>query len=94
MKIREFIKGNTDVDVYDNVCEELAIACCRPIQLTEEGKQEFADVLEYNIEEYGYIAIVDVDGDNWEQKLKRAKKFFESLAGYCIVREWKMWFVD
>ena len=26
MKIKEFIKGNTDIDVYDNVCEELAIA--------------------------------------------------------------------
>ena len=94
MKIKEFIKGNTDIDVYDNVCEELAIACCRPVQLTEEGQYEFADVLEYDIEEYDHCAVVDIDGDGWEWKLKRAKKFFNSLAGYCTVDEWDKWFID
>lgn len=94
MKVREFIKGNTDIDVYDNVCEELGIACCRPVELTEDGEKEFADVLDYDIEEYDYTAVVNVDGDNWEEKLIRAKTFFEALAGYCTVGEWDRWIVD
>lgn len=98
MKVREFIKGNTDIDVYDNVCEELGIACCRPVELTEDGKKEFADVLDYDIEEYhdeySDCAIVDIDGDNWEYRLARAKAFFEALAGYCTVDEWDKWIVD
>lgn len=94
MKVRDFIKGNNDIDVYDNVCEELGIACCRPVELTSDGEDEFADVLEYDIEEHDEYAIVDIDGDDWEYKLGRAKEFFESVAGLCTVEEWEMWFED
>lgn len=35
MKVRDFIKQSIDVDVYDDVCEELAIAFCGPMELTD-----------------------------------------------------------
>lgn len=105
MKVRDFIEFECDVDVYDDVCEELGICCCGPVLLTEEGKREFADVLDYNIDlvpsvpfdgeeqtwEYGVVEIDDEEGV-WQKKLKRAKKFFYSAAGYCVEDEYKKWF--
>ena len=36
MKIKDLLEMEIDVDVYDNVCEELAIAFCGATKLTEE----------------------------------------------------------
>ena len=100
MKIKEFLKYNGDIDVYDNVCEELGIAFWGPMKLTKEGKQKFAEVLEYDIEIkegglYGFDkAIVDVDYPDWEDRLKKAKELFYSLAGYCPADDYDKWFIE
>ena len=102
MKVREFIKEweneeeHNDVDVYDNVCEELGIAYCGGMKLTKEGEEHFKEVLDYDIdvyEDYGE-AVIDVDGDEgvWQKKLKKAKEFFYSAAGYCACDDWDKWF--
>ena len=98
MKVKEFIKREDDIDVYDNVCEELGIAFCGPVRLTAEGKRHFAEVLEYDIdvdEKYG-CAVVDVDDDDgiWEGKLRKAKEFFYTAAGYCGDEDYQRWFVE
>lgn len=102
MKIREFIKIERDIDVYDDVCESLAIAFCGPLELTAEGEKEFAEVMGYDIEvipgEETWSgldhAIVHVDGENWKKKLRRAKEFFESMAGYCAADDYDKWFKE
>ena len=38
MNVAEFISRGKDVDIVDDVCEELYIAVCRPMELTEDGK--------------------------------------------------------
>lgn len=94
MKIKDFIKKDIDIDVYDNVCEELGIAFCGAMELTEEGKKKFAKVLEYDIEinqKYGY-AVVDINYDDWEDRLKEVKAFFYALAGYCRADNYDKWF--
>lgn len=96
MKIREFVKIEQDIDVYDNVVEELAIAFCGPLKLKPEGKRKFAEVLEYDIEsdpKYG-TAIVNVDFDDWKDRLKKAKEFFYAAAGYCADEDWNKWFKE
>ena len=101
MKVKDmFEKGfDMDVDVYDNVCEELAIAYCGE-KLTGEGKKHFAEVLEYDIEFFGSercpVVVVDVDGEEgeWQKKLAKAKELFYGAAGYCTVKEYDKWFKE
>ena len=97
MKVRDFIKGNYDVDVYNNVTEDWAICACCPIVLTEEGEKEWADVLDSTIDIYAnFEALIDVDGEEgvWQERNRRAKKFFYSAAGYCSVENYKKWFKE
>ena len=101
MKVRDFIKINADIDVYDDVCEELAICFCGPIALTEEGEKHFAKVLNYDIDLdfSGDIktAVCHVDDEIdkvWKRKLRKAEEFFEALAGYCAVDDYNKWFKE
>ena len=50
MTVKDLIQQDIDIDVYDDVCEDLAIAFCGPCELTEEGQKEFAEVMDYEIE--------------------------------------------
>lgn len=103
MKVREFIEmwadgTHNDVDVYDDVCEEIGIAYCGEIKLTEEGKKEFEEVLDYDIDvdEESNVAVIHVDDKEgiWQKKLKKAKQFFYSAAGYCADEDYQKWFVE
>ncbi len=104
MKVREFVKeweneAHSDVDVYDNVCEEIGIAYCSGgYKLTREGEEHFKEVLDYDIEvfEDDCVAIVDVNGEEgvWQKKLKKAKTFFYAIAGYCAEEDFDRWFAD
>ena len=94
MTVKDLISQEIDIDVYDDVCEELGIAFCGPMELTKAGAEEFSDVLEYGIELNNYCAVVHVDDAEgvWQKKLKRAKKFFHSAAGYCSEDDYNRWF--
>ena len=102
MKVRDLISQNIDVDVYDDVCEALAIAFCGPLKLTEEGKAQFGDVLSYEIELVnglgGMVNVIvkvdDPEEKTWKERLKKAKAFFESAAGYCADEDFKKWFEE
>lgn len=96
IKIREFIKMDIDIDVVDDYCEELYIAFCGPLGLTAAGETAWADVLDMDIDithigGYNPIAVVLVEDS--EQKMQRAKDFFESVAGFCPASDWDKWFV-
>lgn len=101
MKVKDFIKINADIDVYDDVCEEIAICFCGCQELTEEGKKHFAEVLEYDMEldlsgDFA-TAIVKVDSDDdkvWRRKLRKAKEFFYSAAGYCSEENYEKYFKE
>lgn len=96
IRVKDLLRQNICVDVYDNVCEDLAIAFDGPQKLTEEGKRHFADVLEYEVMFKGssdIVAIIDVDEENWEERLEKAKELFCGMAGYCSVEDYDRWFV-
>ena len=101
MKVKDLLESEVSVDVYDNVCEELAVAFDGPMELTEAGLKKFGEVLEYDVSlnsNGNFInAIVDVDDENeaeFERKLAKAKELFESMAGWCTVEEWDEWFKE
>lgn len=100
MKVKEFIKQSIGIDVVDDVCEELYIAFDGPVELTPAGEKRFRDVLDYEIELYSpcdddVIGIVHIDDDDekvWNQRLLKARDFFESVAGYCTDKQYRTWF--
>ena len=106
MTVKEFVDRwaddtQDDIDVYDDVCEEIAIAYCSGQTLTDEGKEHFKDVLNYTIDVNDSIsggevpwAIVNVDDEEgiWQEKLQKAKEFFYSAAGYCAYDDYDRWF--
>lgn len=94
MKIRNLLKQEIDIDVYDDATEELGIAFCGPQELTEEGEREFADVLDYECSIGDQCVIIHVDGEDWEHKLERAELLFESMAGYCSAEQFDKWFKE
>lgn len=100
MKVKDLIAMKIDVDVYDDVCEELGLAYCGSLMdVTDEGKAEFAEVMEYEVtlqsDSYPWVAIVHIDDPDdavWESKLEKAMAFFEAAAGYCSVEQYERWF--
>ena len=98
MKVRDFIKEEWDMDIYNDVTTDWGIAFCGPLELTEEGESEWDDVLDYNIDVYEVHceAIVHVDGPDgvWQKLNRRAKRFFYAAAGYCSCEDYEKWFVE
>lgn len=103
MTVNDLIKQEIDIDVYDDVCEELAIAFCGPLELTEAGKEKFREVLEYEIKLHNGpnyscpIAIVHIDDPDdavWKIRLKKAMQFFYAAAGYCEEEDYSKWFKE
>ena len=70
--------------------------------LTELGMKQFKDVLDYpmhiNPYDMGYAmpcAIVEIDDEDeavWESRLIKAKRLFNSAAGYCSCEDYDKWF--
>lgn len=101
MKVKDLLTMDIEVDVYDDVCEELAICFCAPQELTEEGYAHFAEILEYEVEidtsgtiETAVIKIDGDDGNGWKKRLRKAKEFFYSAAGYCADSDYQKWFKE
>lgn len=95
MDVEEFITRDVDVDVTDDVCESLCIAFVGPLELTEEGKEHFADVLDYEIdldEREGAATLILDNSKFWKEKLRKATEFFQSAAGYCSEDDYNRWF--
>ena len=103
MKVRDILEQEIDIDVYDNVCDDIGIAFCGPMKLTQKGEERFADVMEYKIRLVNcggsLVCIVVVDEDDpegklWKKRLKKAKEFFWSAAGYCSCDNFEAWFEE
>ena len=103
MTVRELIMQGIDIDVYDDVCEELGIAFHGPQYLTTEGENEFAEVMDYPVviiqHAYGgspaaFVEIDDPEDAVWQKRLRKAKQFFDSAAGYCAIDDYDRWFKE
>ena len=96
MKVKDLLEMDISVDVYDNVCEELAIAFEGPMELTYAGKDYFADALEFDVsfndDDSVSVDVDDYDEAVFERKLAAAKELFEAMAGMCTEEEWNLWF--
>lgn len=101
MTIRELMKYEADVDVYNNITDDEAICLCCPLELTEEGLKEWGDVLDYIVEtttdgDYSYAICFCDDNPavKWQTKKKRLTNFLWSAAGYCSDKDYNKWFME
>jgi len=97
MTIRDLIEQEIDVDVYDDVCDEIGIAFCGPLRLTEQGKKKFLPVLDYPVRfvrgcQVVVVCVDDLDDKVWRCRLRLAKEFFYAAAGYCAADDYDIWF--
>lgn len=96
--IRGLLAMNIDIDVYDDDSDGIGIAFCGPVGLTDEGRKEWSDILDYKVSFVdetiaGDIAVVKIPDDvDYDEKLDRCSEFFGALAGYCSQEDWDKWF--
>lgn len=100
IKVKDLLKMDVDVDVYDNITEELAIAFCGAVELTDEGNVYFSVILnrEVELDEENGVAIIDCDDEFFpeldEFYLEQAKELFYSAAGYCAEEKYNRYFKE
>ena len=100
IKVKDLIKMNVDIDVYDNVTQEIvAISFVGPVRLTEEGRKYFKETLEYEVKLYeeGWASVKCNDQEpeiKWLNKAKKAQEFFFACAGYCSAKNYDKWFKE
>ena len=96
MLTEEFAEQYGDLDIYNDVTDSMAPCFCGPIELTDEGKEYFKNVLELDIEVNDCCAAVLVDdyGDSWSRAWGEAREFFSAAAGYCSESNYKRWFKE
>ena len=96
--IRGLLRMNIDIDVYDDDSDGIGIAFCGPVGLTDEGRREWRDILDYKVSFVdgticGDIAVVKIPDDvDYDEMLDRCSDFFGALAGYCSQSDWDEWF--
>jgi hypothetical protein len=100
MTIRELMSYDIDIDIANNVTDSLGMCLCCPVKLTDEGKYDWHDVLNYVVDVYGddnYAeCIVDDEEPEipWNKKLRRLNNFLNSAAGYCSEENYEKWFLE
>jgi len=97
MKVRDLIKLDVDLDVYNNVIDEMCPAFVGPQALTEEGEEYFKDVLDIDLLDVCPESVtLDIGKytDDWGQMLDRSLQFFLACAGYCADSNYNKWFTD
>lgn len=95
MKVRDLIKMDVDIDVYDDYDERLGIAYCYGYKLTEEGEKQFGNALKLDVEiKDGFGGAVALVHCTRGREAQWAKDFFESLAGWCSCKDFDKWFKE
>ena len=102
MLFKDFIAQEIDIDTY-NSYTDWGICFCGPCKLTDEGKKEFEDILDLEVEickdtffGYGDCAIVEVielPHKDEEKIYRKVKNFLASAAGYCSESNYDKWFI-
>lgn len=95
MSFMDFIERDGEHDVYDDVCDGIGVCYCGGMKLTDEGKKEFAEILECELDvcdEESLATFLIDECKDWKRKYKVAKAFFWSAAGYCVDDDFNKWF--
>lgn len=96
-KVFDLLTREIDADVADEYDERLYIGYVGPVRLTDLGKEEFKDVLNYTATIYESLPYNNLNISIQTMTAKeanRAKKFFEILAGYCPESEYNKYVED
>lgn len=96
MTVEVLMDKNIDADVGNKVLDIEIPAFCGPIKILPKAKKEWADVLNqtvtihYSQDNYQTTWIM-LNAEN-EEDVRRARRFFLALAGYCSQENFDKWF--
>ena len=93
MKVRDLLKEEIDIDVYDDYDERCGIAFCGPCKLTAKGKRKFASIMDNEVKIYAPLDIAVISCEN-EHEAQIAKYLFHGFAGFIPSEEWETLFVE
>ena len=101
MKVIEFIQLDIDIDIIDTETDDLCVGFVGPLRLTNEGKEYFKEVLNYEISipkhcknPEAEIIITGKTNKEIDRQINLIKDFFNSAAGYCSNINWHKWFKE
>ena len=93
-----------DFDFATNYTDEYAFpSICLPVILTEEGKNEWQDVLQLKVDSIhptflsDCAVVIDINSLPEKEADKMERRLFnfcKALAGYCSESNWDKWFKD
>lgn len=93
MKVRDLLKEEIDIDVYDDYDERCGIAFCGPCELTAKGKRKFAAIMDNDVRIDVIMDVAVISCEN-EHEAQIAKYLFHGFAGFIPSEEWETLFVE
>lgn len=93
MKVRDLLKEEIDIDVYDDYDERCGIAFCGPCKLTAKGKRKFAAIMDNEVKIDIIMDIAVISCEN-AHEAQIAKYLFHGFAGFIPSEEWETLFVE
>lgn len=95
MKVKDLLKLEIEIDIYDDYDERCGVAFCGPCNLTAKGKKKFASILGNSVDFWLYpeedMAVVHCDN---EYDAQMAKYLFHGFAGFIPSDEWDEYFIE
>lgn len=95
--IRDLMAKSVDVDMFNDVTDDIAPAFSGVLNLTDDGEEKYADILdlECDLDEDNASCVVLIDGrDDWEKMWRKVCSFCASAAGYCDFETWQKLFYE
>ena len=92
MKFKEMLTGiDFDVDVCDDYIDDLDVAFCPPLALTDNGREAFKDILDLDVrvcKSHSYACVLLNDKENCDELHRMLYDFLWGAAGYISDDEW------
>lgn len=97
--VRDLLRQEIDIDVVDDFSDDLWIAFCGALNLTEVGEKKFSAVLDLPVElrncggdTVACVLLGELPNPDCERLEHKCIELFEAAAGYCSAEEWDEWF--
>lgn len=92
MKFEEMLTGiDFDVDVCDDYADDIDVAFCPPLALTDNGREAFKDLLDLDVrvcKSHSYACVLIDNKENCDELHKMLTAFLWGAAGYIPSDEW------
>ena len=101
MKIRDLLKFELDVDIYNDYIDGVIPAFCGPQGLTEAGEEHYKEVLDLDVEldprpdpKWAEVKLDHFPQKKADDLYGKVSEFFWDCAGYIDENEYEKYFKE